>query len=76
VAFPGGNGTLDELFETLNLAQTRKIRALPVILVGEAWWRRAIDVDFLAVEGVIDEEDPDLFWHAEEAETIWRGMLE
>ncbi|MEJ2515552.1 MAG: LOG family protein [Gammaproteobacteria bacterium] len=76
VAFPGGYGTLDELFETLNLVQTRKIRPLPVILVGEAWWRRAVDVDFLAGEGVIDEEDRDLFWYAEDAEEIWRGILE
>jgi len=54
VAFPGGYGTMDELFETLTLAQTRKIAPLPIILVGEAYWRRAFDVDFLVAEGVID----------------------
>ncbi len=76
VAFPGGYGTLDELFETLNLIETRKIRPLPVVLVGEDWWRRAIDVDFLVGEGVIDEEDRELFWYAETAEDVWSGILE
>ncbi len=75
VAFPGGFGTLDELFETLTLVQTRKIKPIPVILVGEAFWRRAIDMDFLVDEGVIDPEDRDLFWFAETAEEIWEGIL-
>jgi uncharacterized protein (TIGR00730 family) len=57
VAFPGGYGTLDELFEVLTLIQTRKIKPIPVVLVGEAYWRRAVDVDFLVDEGVIDSED-------------------
>ena len=75
VAFPGGFGTLDELFETLTLVQTRKIRPLPVVLVGQAYWRKAIDFDFLVAEGVIDLEDRDLFWYAETAEEIWQGIL-
>ncbi len=75
VAFPGGFGTLDELFETLTLVQTRKIDPLPVVLVGESWWRRLFDIDFLAEEGVIDIEDRDLFWFAETAEDIWEGLL-
>jgi len=75
VAFPGGFGTLDELFETLTLVQTRKIKPLPVILVGESWWRRLIDSDFLVDEGVIDIEDRDLFWFAETAEDIWEGLV-
>lgn len=74
VAFPGGYGTLDELFETLTLIQTRKINPLPVILVGEQFWRKAINVDFLVDEGVIDAEDRDLFWYAETAEEIWEGL--
>ncbi|TXS94201.1 TIGR00730 family Rossman fold protein [Parahaliea maris] len=74
VAFPGGFGTLDELFETLTLIQTRKIKPLPVILVGESFWRRAFDVDFLVEEGVIDSEDRDLFWFAESAEDIWESL--
>jgi uncharacterized protein (TIGR00730 family) len=75
VAFPGGYGTLDELFETLTLIQTRTIRPVPVVLVGEAYWRRAFDVDFLVDEGTIDPEDRDLFWYAETAPEIWNGIL-
>jgi len=75
VAFPGGYGTFDELFETLTLIQTRKIRPLPVVLVGEEYWRSAFDVDFLVEEGVIDAEDRELFWYAETAQEIWQGIL-
>ena len=75
VAFHGGFGTFDELFETLTLIQTRKIKPLPVILVGEAFWRKAFDADYLVDEGVIDIEDRDLFWFAETAEEIWQGLL-
>src|ERR1700680_1697664 len=76
VAFPGGYGTFDELFEVLTLVQTRKIRPIPVVLVGETYWRRAIDIDFLVDEGVIDPEDRDLFWFAETAPEIWNGILQ
>jgi predicted Rossmann-fold nucleotide-binding protein len=75
VAFPGGYGTFDEFFETLALIQARKIKPLPVVLVGESYWRRAFDVDFLVDEGVIDEEDRELFWYAETAQQIWDGIL-
>src|ERR1035438_10081210 len=75
VAFPGGYGTFDELFEVLTLVQTRKIKPIPVVLVGEAYWRRAVDIDFLVDEGVIDAEDRDLFWFAETAQEIWDGIL-
>ncbi len=76
VAFPGGYGTLDELFETLTLIQTRSIEPLPVVLVGESFWRQAVNVDFLVAEGVIDAEDRELFWYAETAEEIWQGIQE
>jgi uncharacterized protein (TIGR00730 family) len=75
VAFPGGYGTFDELFEVLTLIQTRKIKPIPVVLVGEAYWRRAVDIDFLVDEGVIDAEDRDLFWFAETAQEVWDGIL-
>ena len=75
VAFPGGYGTFDELFETLTLIQTRKIKPLPVVLVGEEYWRRAFDIDFLIAEGVIDPEDGELFWFAETPQEIWDGIL-
>jgi uncharacterized protein (TIGR00730 family) len=76
VAFPGGYGTLDELFEVLTLVQTRKIKPMPIILVGEAYWRQAINLNFLVDEGVIAPEDRDLFWFAETAEEIWNGILQ
>lgn len=76
VACPGGYGTLDELFEALTLVQTRKIEPLPVVLIGEAFWRRAFDVDFLVDEGVIDAEDRELFWFAETAQEAWDGILQ
>ncbi|MDP3090560.1 MAG: TIGR00730 family Rossman fold protein [Nitrospira sp.] len=75
VAFPGGYGTLDELFETLALVQTRTIKPVPVVLVGEQYWRQAFNVDFLVEEGVIDVEDRELFWFAETAQDIWDGIL-
>jgi uncharacterized protein (TIGR00730 family) len=75
VAFPGGYGTLDELFEVLTLVQTRKIKPIPVVLVGETYWRRVINLDFLVDEGVIDPEDRDLFWFADTAQDIWDGIL-
>ncbi len=76
LAFPGGYGTLDELFETLTLIQTRKIEPLPVVLVGESFWRQAVNIDFLVDEGVIDKEDRSLFWYADTAEQIWDGLQE
>ena len=76
VVFPGGYGTLDELFEVLALAQTRKIGPLPVILVGEAYWRRVFNPDVLVEEGVIDPEDRELFWYAETADEVWQDILD
>jgi uncharacterized protein (TIGR00730 family) len=75
IAFPGGYGTFDELFEVLTLIQTRKIKPIPVVLVGEHFWRRAVNVDYLVEEGVIDIEDRELFWFAETAQEIWDGIL-
>lgn len=60
-----GYGTFDELFETLALVQTRKIKPVPVILVGKEYWRQAFNADFLVGEGVIEPEDQELFWYAE-----------
>jgi len=74
VAFPGGFGTFDELFETLTLVQCRKIAPLPIVLVGESYWRRAVDFDFLVREGTIDARDRKLFRYAETAADIWRAI--
>jgi uncharacterized protein (TIGR00730 family) len=76
VAFPGGFGTFDEIFETLTLVQSRTIDPVPVVLVGEQYWRRAFDIDFLVAEGVIEPEDRELFWYAESAEQIWHSILD
>ncbi len=74
VAFPGGFGTFDELFETLTLVQTGKVKPIPIILVGESYWRRAFDVDFLVDEGVIAPQDRDIFRYAETAPDIWEEI--
>ncbi|MFP4894901.1 LOG family protein [Paraburkholderia sp. EG304] len=76
IFFPGGFGTCDELFEVLTLLQTRKIRLLPVVLVGESYWRRTIDFDFMVTEGMIRVEDTDLFVFRETAEDIWSAIVE
>lgn len=75
VAFPGGYGTLDELFETLDLVQSRKLTPLPIVLVGERYWRRVLDMQFLLDEGVIEREDLGLFRFAETAREIWEGIV-
>ncbi len=70
VAFPGGFGTLDELFEVLTLVQTGKMARIPIVLVGTAFWRRIIDFDRLLEEGFISEADLQLFDYANTAEEI------
>ena len=72
VACPGGFGTMDELLETLTLIQTRKIKPLPVLLLGEAYWRRVINFDALVEEGMIDEADLSIFSFVETAEEAWQ----
>ena len=71
VAFPGGFGTLDELFEALTLIQTTKSPRIPVILVGASFWNRILNLQVLAEEGVISPEDLDLIQFAETPEEIW-----
>jgi uncharacterized protein (TIGR00730 family) len=62
IVFPGGFGTLDELFEILTLLQTRKIRKhLPVVLFGTRYWKEVIDFDALIHHGVIDGRDVGIF---------------
>jgi len=68
VAFPGGYGTLDEVFEVLTLIQTGKVVPIPVILVGREFWTRAVDFDFLVEEGNISAEERDLFTIVDDAE--------
>ena len=74
VAFPGGFGTLDELFETLMLVQCRKMARMPIVLAGEDYWRRAVDFDFLAARGMIGRADRRLYRYADTAQDIWRAV--
>ena len=71
VVFPGGFGTLDELFETLTLIQTKKIKPMPVLIFGREFWKRIISFDALVEEGTISPEDIELFKYVETAEEAW-----
>jgi len=71
VVFPGGFGTLDELFETLTLVQTHKIKPIPIVLFGKEFWERLINFDVLVEEGTISPEDLSLFQYVETAEEAW-----
>jgi len=57
VVFPGGYGTLHELFETLTLIQTKKIKPIPVLVFGREFWGRIVNFDALIEEGTISPED-------------------
>lgn len=70
--FPGGFGTLDELFEALTLIQTRRMSKVPILLFGEAFWRRIINWDALAEAGTIGEHDLALFSYVETADEAVR----
>lgn len=76
VAFPGGFGTLDELFETLTLLQTGKARKVPVILFDEQFWRRLINFDLLVEEGLIHPDDLYLIRFVDSAEAAWQAICE
>jgi hypothetical protein len=71
VAFPGGFGTLDELFETLTLVQTGKAQSVVIVLVGRAFWERLINWQMLVEEGLIGEEELRFFHYAETAQEAW-----
>ncbi len=76
VAFPGGFGTIDELFEALTLVQTGKVEHLPVVLVGRAFWEKALDLPHLVDEGLIAPEDVGLFRYADTAGEAWRQIVD
>lgn len=76
VAFPGGFGTLDELFEALTLIQTQKIKPIPIVLFGESYWKKLINFDMLVEEGIISPDDLLLFKYAETAKQAWQIIVE
>ena len=76
VVFPGGFGTLDELFEILTLRQTGKSPPIPVVLFDETYWRSVINFDAMVAEGMVAAEDLKLFKFAENAEAVWQSLLD
>jgi uncharacterized protein (TIGR00730 family) len=75
VVFPGGFGTLDELFEILTLRQTRKARLIPIVLFDEAYWRSIINFESLVQHGMVEVADLKLFRFAESAEDAWAALV-
>jgi uncharacterized protein (TIGR00730 family) len=76
VLFPGGFGTLDEMFETLTLMQTHRMQPVPIILYGKEYWSKVIDFQFLADAGVITDYHLDLFTYAETPAEAWQQILD
>lgn len=74
VAFPGGFGTLDELFDALTLVQTQKVKRIPVLLFGKAFWQRVINFEALVDEGMISAGDLDLIHYVDTAEDAYRAI--
>lgn len=72
VVFPGGFGTLDELFDALTLRQTHRMQSIPIILFGRDYWSTVINFEFLADEGVIADEHLELIQFAESPEEAWK----
>jgi uncharacterized protein (TIGR00730 family) len=71
VVFPGGFGTLDELFNTLTLRQTKRMQEIPTILYGEEYWRQIINFQAMADEGVIADEHMDLLQFTDDPQQAW-----
>ena len=76
VAFPGGFGTMDELFETLTLIQTGKIKHLPVLLFGKDYWQKLINFELMVEEGMISREDLSIFQFVDDVERAWQIIRE
>jgi uncharacterized protein (TIGR00730 family) len=74
VAFHGGYGTLDELFEVLTLVQTRKAKPVPILLFGSRYWKSLLNFDALLEAGAISPEDLELFRYVDEPETAWQWI--
>ena len=74
VAFPGGFGTLDELFEVITLVQTRKAKPVPIVLFGSSYWKRLINFDVLVEEGAISPGDLDLFQYVDDPQVAWDAI--
>jgi uncharacterized protein (TIGR00730 family) len=75
VAFPGGFGTCDELFDALTLLQTNKVEGLSVVLVGRQYWKRIIDWQLFEDNGFISPQDRKLFHFVDTAEEAWKIIV-
>lgn len=75
VVFPGGFGTLDELFEILTLIQTLKSPYIPIVLIGKEYWKRVVDFEFLKEEDVIASKDLDMVSYANSAQEAWEKII-
>jgi len=75
VAFPGGFGTLDELFEVITLVQCKKAKPVPIVLFGSAYWKRLLNLDLLVEEGTVSPEDLKLFVYVDEPQAAWDHIL-
>ncbi|MEI6037250.1 MAG: LOG family protein [Planctomycetota bacterium] len=76
VLFPGGFGTLDEMFETLTLRQTHRMQPVPIILFGRDYWSKVINFQYMADEGVVSDDHLALFTWAETPEEAWQQIVE
>jgi uncharacterized protein (TIGR00730 family) len=74
IAFPGGFGTLDELFEILTLVQTQKVQRTPVLLYGSDYWKRLIDFEWMVASGTIAAEDLACFKYVDSPEEAWQEI--
>ena len=75
VTFPGGFGTLDELFVILTLVQTGKSKQVPIVLYGSDYWRRVLHLEFLAEAGMIDQDDLRLLRYADTPQEAWEHIV-
>ena len=74
VAFPGGFGTLDELFEVITLVQTKKAKPVPIILFGSDYWKRLVNFDVLIEQGTISPGDLNLFQYVDDPQVAWDAI--
>ena len=74
VAFPGGYGTLDELFEIITLVQTKKEKPVPIILYGSAYWQRLIDFEVMIEAGTIERKDLGVLHYCDTPQAAWEAI--
>jgi len=76
VIFPGGFGTLDELFDALTLIQTEKMERMPIVLVGSEYWHNVLNLDYMVEQGTISPEDVQILSYVDSAEEAWKAICD